>query len=515
MRVYNFVMVYSQAFHGVHRRNSEYDGKYEIGLSFKTDKCFQDACIFGEVVRRVPSEIVISLLIGILLASFTTSAVNTKPTQSAEVINKVLASELLDWTHYHNYTEIVETLIYLNSTYPSLVEVFSIGKSWQGSDIYCLRLTNENLTDPKPKTLFIGYHHAREQISAELPLYFVVYAAENYGANASVTRMLDLSEIYVVVALNVDGFDVVDDNEWQRKNIHSFDEDNDGLFDEDPPDDEDGDGFIEDLVQWNGTDWEFIRWEGADDDNDGLFNEDWVGGVDLNRNYGYQWNATCQSGSLDPQAEDYRGQAPFSEPETQAIRDLALHHQFEYAISFHSGAEYIVYPWGYTVTPPLDVDTYIEIADELSQLTGCQYEQSGAWFTTSGSWDDWMYGNRSTFAFTCEIYTNSSAWQYEPDITTDFSWEKGVSQFFNPDPNKMENTLRRWMPVFFYISNRAVGRAPTTFPEVDWWIWVVIILIVAGALATTITKLCKRNTKIMTPPRQSQSASTHNPKIKS
>ena len=77
-----------------------------------------------------------------------------------------------DWTHYHDYNEIVNTLLYLNSTYPNIVDVFSIGKSWQDRDIYCIRLTNESNTHPKPKVFFIGYHHARELISAELPLYF-------------------------------------------------------------------------------------------------------------------------------------------------------------------------------------------------------------------------------------------------------------------------------------------------------------------------------------------------------
>jgi len=191
------------------------------------------------------------------------------------------------WTRYHNYSE-----------YPNIVDLFSIGKSWENRDIYCIRLTNESLTDPKPKVFFVGYHHAREPISAELPLYFVVHAATGYGVNATITRMLDFSEIYVIVALNVDGFDAVEVNEWQRKNVHPFDDDGDGLLDEDPPDDDDGDGFIE--IKPGGI-------EGIDDDGDGLLNEDWVGGVDLNRNYGYQWGATGASGSPYPRDEDYRG----------------------------------------------------------------------------------------------------------------------------------------------------------------------------------------------------------------
>jgi parallel beta-helix repeat protein len=361
-----------------------------------------------------------------------------------------------DWNHYHNYTEIMNTLIFLNYSFPNIVDVFSIGKSWQGRDIYCIRLTNETNTRPKPKLLFVGYHHARELISAELPLYFAVEAATKFGVNETITYMLNYSEIYIIPALNVDGFEAVSQNEWQRKNLHSFDEDNDGLLDEDPPDDEDGDGYIEDLFYWDGTNYYFIRWEGIDDDNDGLLNEDWVGGVDLNRNYGYQWDAQCQSGSPNPWDEDYRGPAPFSEPETQAIRDLALNHNFKYAISFHSGAECVVYPWGYTTEDPTDKEKFEEIASEIAQLTGVWYSQSGDWYTTSGVWDDWMYGNRSTFAFTCEIYTNQSAWQYEPGPEPNTWWEKGVFQFFNPPTSQIETVIQRWLPVFTYITNKAI-----------------------------------------------------------
>jgi hypothetical protein len=362
-----------------------------------------------------------------------------------------------DWQHYHGYSEIVDTLSYLNITYPNIVDVFSIGKSWLNQDIYCIRLTNESNTHPKPKVLFVGYHHPREPISAELALYFAVDAATNFGTNETITHMLNYSEIYIIPALNVDGLTAVKQNEWQRKNAHPYDEDGDGLLDEDPPVDTDGDGSISHLYFWNGTYYSDIRYEGIDTDGDGKL--DWVGGVDLNRNYGYQWNATCNSGSPYPWAEDYRGPAPFSEPETQAIRDVALSHNFKYAISFHSGTEVIGYPWGYTNESTPDDAIFREVAANLSELVGAPYGQNSGLYTASGMWDDWMYQNRSTFALTCEIYTNNSAWQYEPGPDPDTWWEKGVFQFFNPDPSQIETVIQRWLPVFTYITNRATTEA--------------------------------------------------------
>lgn len=359
-----------------------------------------------------------------------------------------------DWNHYHNYMEIVNTLRYLNETYPDIVDVFPIGKSWQNRTIYCIRLTNEKIQKTKPEVFFVGYHHARELISAELPLYFAVEATTRYDINATVTYILDNSEIYIVVATNVDGFDVVKQNSWQRKNAHPYDDDGDGLLDEDPPNDENGDGYVEWL--WRSSVPAFM--EGVNEDGDSMANEDWIGGVDLNRNYGYKWDAPAISSSSDPSSEVYIGPAPFSEPETQAIRDLALQHNFKYALSFHSGSECIIYPWGYTTTPTLHEPIFKQIAGNLSALTGAIAVQAAqGLYTASGSWDDWMYGNRSTLALTCEIYANPNSFKLQTE-SSGLSRLRGVSQFYNPDPNDIEKVIQRWLPVFIYISNRAITK---------------------------------------------------------
>ncbi len=364
----------------------------------------------------------------------------------------------IDWTDYHNYSEVVAILLALNQTYPDVVDVFSIGKSWQNRDIYCVRLTNESDSEPKPEVFFVGYHHAREPISAELPLYFVVYAATNYPLNETIKELVNNSEIYIVVALNVDGFDLFEENDWQRKNARPTNEDYDPFVDEDPPEDEDGDGFIEQLIDYTNPQYpQFIRWEGTDNDADGRYAEDWVGGVDLNRNYDYMWEA----GSPYPQSEIYRGPSPFSEPETQAIRDLVLEHDFIYAISFHSGTELILYPWGYTYDPPPDEARFIEVSADLSDITGgTPYEQSSYLYFTYGVWDDWMYGVAGVYAITCEIFTNDT---YEgvvhPGPYPNSFWEGGLKYWFNPFPENIEAVVLRWLPTFFYITNRTIGEA--------------------------------------------------------
>jgi len=397
-------------------------------------------------------KIISCLLITVLLIG-TAGSLNTVP------VNVLGGGSLLsvDWAHYHNYTELVDIVLQVNSTHPDTVDVFSIGKSYLGRDIYCVRLTNETHAGLKSRVLFVGYHHARERITAELLLRFIVDTVTVWGSNQTINAMLNDAEIFVIVALNVDGFEAVEENEWQRKNLQPYDEDGDGQFDEDLPDDADGDGYIEDLVRSTANGWEFVRWEGVDDDADGLLNEDWAGGVDLNRNYGYAWNASCDfPGSPDPFAEDYRGPEPFSENETQVMRDFALQNRFQYAVSFHSGGEWVSIPWMYTLEPTNDDRVFRETAGNISGLVGIPFPYSDVRSTISGVWDDWMYGNRSIIALTCEIYGNWSALSYTY-AGQGLYWERGITQMFNPQPTGIETVLQRWLPVLIYVTNRAIN----------------------------------------------------------
>ena len=75
-------------------------------------------------------------------------------------------------------------------------------------------------------------------------------------------------------------------------------------------------------------------------------------GVDLNRNYDFMFGISDEGSSGDPCAEDYRGPFPFSEPETQAIRDFVTQHQddLSLAINFHAWGNLLIYPFNYDNT---------------------------------------------------------------------------------------------------------------------------------------------------------------------
>jgi len=295
---------------------------------------------------------------------------------------------LTNWSHYHDYTEVVNVLLTLNLNHSDVVDVFSIGRSYCQRDIYCVRLTNESDQRQKPEVLFVGYFHAREQITSELNLYFVAYAATNYGSNKTVTELLNRCVVYVVVALNVDGFQLFARNDKARYN---------------------------------------------------------AGGVDLNRNFGYQWGGNGSSQAYNTNC----GYKPFSESETQAVRSLVLAHNFTYSLCFHSGTELILFPWGYTREPAPDHARLFEIAKGLSKASGgVTCKQSSRLYITRGDSDDWLYGEMGIMAFTCEIY-GLGVFRDDED--------EGLRYQFNPLPEHIMLTLKIWLPVFFHIMGLAAN----------------------------------------------------------
>ena len=89
--------------------------------------------------------------------------------------------------------------------YPDLVNVFSIGKSVLGKDIWCIRITNEKNTKPKSSCLIDGCIHGEEWEAGEACLYLAEYLLINFDANETITHILNSSEVYIVPLVNPDG----------------------------------------------------------------------------------------------------------------------------------------------------------------------------------------------------------------------------------------------------------------------------------------------------------------------
>ena len=92
--------------------------------------------------------------------------------------------------------------------------------------------------------------------------------------------------------------------------------------------------------------------------------------------------------------------------------------------------------------------------------------QASYLYFTHGVWDDWMYGIRDVFAFTCEIFGNDTLVR-EPGPYPNTFWEGGIKYCFNPYPSAIEGVVLRWLPVFFYIAKQALANIAVEKVESD------------------------------------------------
>jgi hypothetical protein len=267
---------------------------------------------------------------------------------------KPLQAGQLDFAHYHTYEEVTDILRQWAAERPDIVELYSVGRSFEGRDIWQITITNKATgkdTD-KPAMFIEGNRHSGEVTAAEAALWFAWHIITNYGADPGITDLVDTKALYVRVKNNPDGSMLyLNTAQSNRSTVRPYDDDRDGLLDEDPPDDLDGDGFILQMRKkvdpGKGTmivdpddpsgrlmkrapagqgDY-IVMAEGLDNDGDGRTNEDGVGGLDLHRNYPENWRPMP---GLDLTGRGWTqggaGEYPLSEIETRTVFLFLLQH---------------------------------------------------------------------------------------------------------------------------------------------------------------------------------------------
>jgi len=297
----------------------------------------------------------------------------------------------LAFDHYHTLAEIHAYLRAAAARHPELVTLREIGRSRAGRPIWAVDLNNPATGDAagKPGFYVDGNIHGGEVLGGEGALAFLDRLLSGYGADPRITALVDSRAFYIVPIVNPDGRAIsVQTPENHRWNIRPVDEDGDGLVDEDPPEDLDGDGRILQMRipdpkgPWvvsaddprrmvraaagaaAGARYRLVS-EGVDNDGDGRFNEDRVGGVDLNRNFPANWSP----------AQFASGPFPLSEPETYALVAYITERPNIAAVhTFHtSGGLILRFPTladqNYEF-PPSDIEEYRGIAEDGVALTG-------------------------------------------------------------------------------------------------------------------------------------------------
>ena len=109
-------------------------------------------------------------------------------------------------SRYHTYAEMAAEIHAVAAAHPSIVQVFSIGKSYQGRELWAAKISDNVATDEdEPEVLFDALHHAREHMTVEQALYLLHLLADNYGEDSTITNLVNSREVYIVFMLNPDG----------------------------------------------------------------------------------------------------------------------------------------------------------------------------------------------------------------------------------------------------------------------------------------------------------------------
>ena len=298
---------------------------------------------------------------------------------------------LIVFDHYHSLEEITTYLKAVAAKYDNLATLVEVGRSRAHRTIYAIEITN-SATGPaheKPGFYLDGNIHGGEVLSGEGALYIIDLLLERYESDETIRSLVDTSVFYIVPIVNPDGREIsIATPENHRWNIRPVDEDGDGKFDEDPPEDLDNDGrILQMIIEDSDGDWEkseedprilarrnkqdsggiYYRRlsEGIDNDGDGHFNEDRVGGVDVNRNFPSNWHP----------GQYASGPYPLSEPESHALAEYITSRSNIAAIhTFHtSGGLILRFPtladqnWDF---PETDLKDYDVIARRGKEITG-------------------------------------------------------------------------------------------------------------------------------------------------
>ncbi|MEO7263792.1 MAG: M14 family metallopeptidase [Ferruginibacter sp.] len=387
-----------------------------------------------------------------ILVSFLYSQISVA--QTAQQIYKGAGSPVnpkvpISWNRYNDHAGITEILKKITAAYPKLAKLESIGKSYEGRDIWCIAITdyNKGFADKKPGMYIDGNIHSNEVQGSEFSMYTAWYLTESFADTKFIQELLADKIFYIVPTINPDARDAFFKNPNTPSSPRSgripIDNDMDGLVDEDGYDDLDGDGNIVQMRRKNpngrfkvdpknpnrmiqvGPDeqgeYELLGLEGIDNDGDGLVNEDGDAfEYDPNRDWGWNWQPNFIQGG----AYKY----PFSLPENRAVMEFVMKHpNIAAGQSFHNAGGQILRGPGAAE----DINTYnaadLRIYDAIGKkgeelMPGYKYlVVYKDLYSVFGGELDWFYGSRGIYTFTNELWTPYLL--FNSDATRDFNDE--------------------------------------------------------------------------------------------
>ncbi|XP_069846962.1 carboxypeptidase A6 isoform X2 [Dipodomys merriami] len=261
---------------------------------------------------------------------------------------------------YHSLEEIQCWMHHLNNTRSDLIQMFSIGRSYEGRALFILKLGRKSQAYKRAVWMDCGIH-AREWIGPAFCQWFVREALLTYRSDPAMRKMLNHLYFYIMPVFNVDGyhFSWTHDRFWRKTRSRN--------------------GFH-------------------------------CRGVDANRNWKVKW---CGEGaSLHPCDDTYCGPFPESEPEVKAVSKFLRKHRnhIKAYLSFHAYAQMLLYPYSYKYATIPNFGCVESAAHEavkaLQSVHGVQYKYgpaSSMLYVSSGSSLDWAYKTGIPYAFAFEL----------------------------------------------------------------------------------------------------------------
>jgi hypothetical protein len=371
------------------------------------------------------------------------------------------STDTLGFDRYHSLDVIYSWLVKWEKDFPDLVDLYEVGKSYEGRPVLQMTVTNKKSgkdTD-KPAAFFEGGRHSGEVTSSECVLWMIQYLLLHYGTDPEVTHLLDTKTIYLKPVNNPDGHNLyLNTSQSNRSTVRPEDNDSDGLLDEDAPEDLDNDGMIL-TMRWKdekkgnlipdpkdstgrimkrvpaGKGIYLSSSEGTDNDCDGRINEDGIGGLDLHRNYPENWRPELeQTGRGYTQGGS--GEFPLSETETRAVVDFLLSHpnvsvvnSMDTSVPMHlrppstSPSEERMYPE--------DLAWYKVFDDIGRKITG--YKKAGDVFNDYGNGNP-LFGHGPDFGY----------WYYGAIWYGDEIWNGARFKDYNNDGDTNQLDMLRW-----------------------------------------------------------------------
>jgi hypothetical protein len=356
--------------------------------------------------------------------------------------------------HYQLHDEMTETLETWHELYPNLTKIHLIGKSVQGKELWVLEVTNFETGPGEDKPAFWadGGTHPDEPVGTPMVMHNAQVLLLGFGKDPFITELMNTRVMYIMPKINPDGTDYYLTEPGMISHAKPWDSDRDGLVDEDPPEDLNGDGAItvmrirdesgplktselDPRLLTTRKDTEKGEYrtitEGIDNDNDGSFNEDDIGGINVNRTFPYEWSPS-QSGS---------GTHPLCVPESRAVVEFfETHPNIAGSYSIHGGG----WPINWNLRPPAnfpdemlpekDLDVLLHIGSKYSEITDGELVEGLYYDTIMGRTRPGPYGYG---IFSMWAYHDFGIYAFGPEIA-------GIDADYDQDGQLSEIEFLRW-----------------------------------------------------------------------